>query len=574
MTALVSAVGLCALVAALVLPALWVARLSTLSRRDRAFFGLRRWLARSIRERFGGYAHELMPVDDSLPAQWDGQRGPAPSVAVIGAGLAGMGAACDLAERGLSVTLIDKNGYLGGKVGAWYETAEDGTKLEVEHGFHAFFRHYYNLGRFLDRTGVRPHMTAIDDYLIVEQDGTEWRFKDVEESPVLNLVALAKGGLYRFRDILFTRALHEMDIFLAYDREQVFAELDDVSYRTFAERAELPAKLRLVFNTFARAFFSDDDRLSMAELVKSFHFYYLSHDQGLIYDYPAGDYQDCVLGPIARYMEERDVEVRLGTEVGPIAPLADGGFMVDGERFDHVVLATSSVGARAIAEASPALRQRAPRLVERLAKLEPSQRYAVWRLWIDRDVREGLPVFVSTERKRVLDSVSLYHRITPQARRFAEGGGAVVELHCYAVPDDLDEAAIRQSFLAELEHYFPELSGMRIQHEVLQVRQDFTAFHVGMAADRPTTETELEGLYLAGDWVRLPCPAMLMEAAFTSGLLATNALLAEHGLRPYPVLTVPTRGLLHEVRLEKLAALGKRASDGAADEPLNPAAAR
>ena len=125
------------------------------------------------------------------------------------------------------------------------------------------------------------------------------------------------------------------------------------------------------------------------------------------------------------------------------------------------------------------------------------------------------------------------------------------------MPDELDEAAIREAFLAELKHYFPELDGMAVKHEVLQLRKDFTAFHVGMAAGRPETDTEVEGLYLAGDWVRLPCPAMLMEAAYTSGLIAANAVLAEHGLRPNRVLSVPTRGLLYEVRQKKLEAMGK-----------------
>ena len=562
-------VSVAVLVMAVFFAALAIARPATLPPRERAFFGLRNWLAGRIRRRFGGYAHPLVAVDETLPLRWDPATGKAPRVAVVGAGLAGMGVACDLSERGLSVTLIDKNRYLGGKVGAWYETAADGTQLEVEHGFHAFFRHYYNLNGFLDRTGVRPNMKAIDDYLIVEEDGTEWRFKEVEPSPVLNLIALAKGGLYRFRDILFTRALHEMDVFLAYDEEQVFAELDDVSYRAFAERAELPPKLRLVFNTFARAFFSDDDRLSMAELIKSFHFYYLSHDHGLLYDYPAGDYQECVLGPIARYMDERGVEVRLGVEVGSLVPVEERGFEIDGERFDHVVLATSSVGARAIAASSPRLRERAPDLVDSLTALRPSQRYAVWRLWVDRDVRDGLPVFISTERKQVLDAVTLTHRITAAAGRYAEDGGAVLELHCYAVPDELEEPQIREAFLGELAHYFPELAGMKVVHEVLQVRQDFTAFHVGMATGRPETTTSVPGLYLAGDWVRLPCPAMLMEAAYTSGIFAANAVLAEHGLRPQPVLTVPTRGLLYEVRQKKLEALAHGSSG-----QMRPAVAR
>ena len=45
----------------------------------------------------------------------------------------------------VSVTLLERNPYLGGKLAGWREPASDGTPVDVEHGFHAFFRHYYNL---------------------------------------------------------------------------------------------------------------------------------------------------------------------------------------------------------------------------------------------------------------------------------------------------------------------------------------------------------------------------------------------------------------------------------------------
>ncbi len=35
---------------------------------------------------------------------------------------------------------------------------------------------------------------------------------------------------------------------------------------------------------------------------------------------------------------------------------------------------------------------------------------------------------------------------------------------------------------------------------------------------RPTVKTKVENLFLAGDWVKLENPAMLMEAATTSAL--------------------------------------------------------
>lgn len=506
---------------------------------DRPFFGFRRQLGRMIRRRLGGYRQRVNAVDPALPTRVAEPR----RALVIGSGLAGLGSAALLAERGFDVTVIDRNDHIGGKIGAWREQ-HAGTPLEVEHGFHAYFRHYYNLNRFLLKTGVRAHMKRIDDYLIVDVRGRRYRFADVETSPLLNLISLAKAGLYRFRDVLFNRASHRLEAFLRYDRDTTFAALDGVSYRDFADSARIPASLRLVFNTFARAFFADADRLSMAELVKSFHFYYLSHDLGLLYDYPAGDHRQCVLEPIEAHLRRHGVRFELGRGVSRIA-VEGTGYVVDGERYDYCVLAANADAARAIACASPDLRAHCPRTVRRLETLRPSQRYAVLRVWIDRDLVEDMPVFVSTERREALDAFALIHRISPTAERWAKAhAGAVLELHCYAVPDELADDQVEATLLGELLAYFPELEGMRIHHRSLSLRADFTALHVGMAKDRPTHRTELDTLVLAGDWVALPIPAMLMEAAYSAGLYAANHVLAREGLRQEPVFSVPLRGLL------------------------------
>jgi isorenieratene synthase len=89
----------------------------------------------------------------------------------------------------------------------------------------------------------------------------------------------------------------------------------------------------------------------------------------------------------------------------------------------------------------------------------------------------------------------------------------------------------------------PELRGYTIRREFFQLKDDFSSFHVGMEGSRPATTTDVDGLVLAGDWVRLPVPAMLMEGAFTSGLYAANAILGEHGLREEPIYSVPLRGV-------------------------------
>ncbi|MEM1009230.1 MAG: amine oxidase, partial [Myxococcota bacterium] len=157
------------------------------------------------------------------------------------------------------------------------------------------------------------------------------------------------------------------------------------------------------------------------------------------------------------------------------------------------------------------------------------------------------------DRKTLLDSVSIYHRMEEQSKQWVEQHGwSVIELHSYAVPDTLqDPQQVRAHLLEEFIHYFPECQGMQIQHEYMQFRRDFPSFQTQLHAHRPTVQTEIPSLCLAGDWVKLPCPAMLMEAAHTSGMLATNHFLQQHNLQTYPIYSVPLRGLTAKRRQSK-----------------------
>ena len=73
-----------------------------------------------------------------------------PRAVVVGAGIAGLAAATGLAERGVGVDVVEREEYLGGRVGAWTERV-DGVELAMNRGFHAFFRQYYNLRALLRR---------------------------------------------------------------------------------------------------------------------------------------------------------------------------------------------------------------------------------------------------------------------------------------------------------------------------------------------------------------------------------------------------------------------------------------
>jgi len=497
---------------------------------------------RFVRRRLGGYRHRAVAPRVDLPGP---VQGVSPRVAVVGGGLAGIGAAATLAERKVEVTLLERNEYLGGKIGAWKSSVGNGEQT-VDHGFHAFFRQYYNLNRFLDRLGLREGFCEIEDYLIIDRNDRHWTFGDVATQPVLNIIDLGRRGFYRLGDMVSRRTRTRMESFVRFDMDETYARWDDVTFDRFCDDAALPDELRVSFRTFARAFFSDGADLSTADVLRAFHFYYLSHDHGLMYDYPLGDYETTLLTPIRKYLERHGVDVRLGAETRRIECGEQRRFRIGDEEYDWIVLAADIPGAQRVIAGSPWLRDEAPRFVSDIEALRTSNGYAIWRIWVDRDVRPGLPTFINVDRLRVLDSVTLYHRITDEARQWAtEHEGAVLELHSYALPPDVQaEADVRRVFLEELARYFPETTNLVIHAEALQVRHDFPAFAPGQRAHRPSPKTPVPGLLMAGDWVKLPYPMTHMEAAFTSGLVCANVIFDELGLRQAPIDCVAPKGIL------------------------------
>src|SRR3954452_1777803 len=95
-----------------------------------------------------------------------------PHVVVVGGGIAGLAAATGLPERGGAVYVVERQPYLGGRVGGWTDSLPDGTAVAMNRGFHAFFRQYYNLRSLLRRVDpVLAMLTPVDDYPLVDAHG-------------------------------------------------------------------------------------------------------------------------------------------------------------------------------------------------------------------------------------------------------------------------------------------------------------------------------------------------------------------------------------------------------------------
>jgi isorenieratene synthase len=205
---------------------------------------------------------------------------------------------------------------------------------------------------------------------------------------------------------------------------------------------------------------------------------------------------------------------------------------------DAVVIATDFATTRRLVAGSPAPADPAWR--ERIAETTAAPRFAVWRLWLDRLVDAGRAPFLGTSGYGPLDNVTVLERFEAGARAWsAEHGGSVVEVHAYALPDDVDEDSVREQLRTELGRVYPETLAAGVVAQEWLVMHDCPLVGTGPWLRRPEVSTPDARVVLAGDGVRCDYPVALMERAATTGFLAANALLARWELAGHDVWTVP-----------------------------------
>ncbi|MEU4301143.1 FAD-dependent oxidoreductase [Kitasatospora aureofaciens] len=484
-----------------------------------------------------------------------------PRVAVVGGGIAGLAAATALAERGIAVTLHEREPVLGGRVAGWPVRLADGSTATMSRGFHAFFRQYYNLRGLLRRTDPGlTRLAALPDYPLRHRSGLTDSFARVPRTPPLSAAGFVLlSPTFGLRDLAALNARAALPL-LDVRVPEVFERYDDTSAHDFLERINFPRAARhLAFEVFSRSFFTDPRHLSAAELLLMFHIYFLGSSEGLLFDVPTEPYPQGLWQPLAGYLGNLGVDLRTASPVDRVRPLADGDIEVvtagrGVERHQAVVLALDAGGLRRLVAASEHLG--GPRWRADIAALRTAPPFLVSRLWLDRPVAAHRPGFLGTSGYDGLDNVSVLDRWEGEAARWAaRTGGSVVELHAYAVDGDADRAGVQERMTARLHEVYPETRGARLVDVHHEWRGDCPVFPVGGWSRRPGVITPHPAVVLAGDLVRTDLPVALMERAATTGFQAANVLLARWGVAGQTLWSVPRAG-----RCRPLRAVARRAA--------------
>jgi carotenoid phi-ring synthase / carotenoid chi-ring synthase len=467
-----------------------------------------------------------------------------PHVVVVGGGIAGLTAATGLAERGVTVDVIERCPYLGGRVGGWTDTLPDGTAVAMNRGFHAFFRQYYNLRNLLRRADSQLAMlTPVDDYPLIDGEGRRDTFRGLPLTPPFNAVAFALSSpTFRLRDLVRLNAAAAAPL-AAVSVPDIYRRLDHRDADSFLRDINFPDAARhLAFELFSRSFFAEPTDLSAAELAAMFHIYFLGSSEGLVFDVANANFDVALWNPLHRHLESLGVRIHTGTSVtevrtdGRLAVRCDTAPQFDA---DGVVLATDVAGLQRIVENSPALGDDTWR--KSVAELGTAPPFVVQRLWLDRPMNSDRAPFMGTGGRPPLDNVSVLERYECEAKAWSDRtGGSVVELHAYALTTP--HVDLRDQLLDRLGELYPEAKRAGAVGEKVLCHNDCPRFAPGDFADRPGVVTPHEAVVLAGDGIRIDLPVALMERAATTGWAAANRLLERFGIRGHALHTVPNHG--------------------------------
>lgn len=461
---------------------------------------------------------QVGPSQDADRTPWD--------VAVVGGGIAGLSAACDLTDSGLRVCVLERRPYVGGRASSYMHP---GTGEVVDNCQHILLGCCTNLVHFYQRLGVLDRVRWYDRLVFLTPGGGRSDlFAGSMPPPLHSARSFLAASVFSFADkIAIGRAMMAFLRGLPADTEENFAHWLERHRQT---RGAVDRFWRPVM---VSALNDDLDRISVRYAGKVARESFLGSAAAGHMGVPTVPLSE-LYGHAVEYIHARGGEVRLRTNVRGMARETKSQCWSIATQADNGAGQGSSVQARAVVLALPfeAMQRLLPALPPLPAGTENTLQRDLGRfahspitgihLWFDRKITD-------LEHAVLLDRTIqwMYHKSLLQPQVRGESPGDYIELVVSASKSlaPMPRQQIIDLAVRELAEFFPVVRGARLLKAtvVKEVRATFSVTP-GLDAYRPGPVTPWPGTYLAGDWTATGWPAT-MEGAVRSGHIAAEAVL-------------------------------------------------
>ncbi|OWA35940.1 carotene 7,8-desaturase [Saccharibacillus sp. O16] len=435
---------------------------------------------------------------------------------IVGAGLAGLACAFELADQGRPVLVLEAAPYVGGRTANWNENG-----MDVESGFHKFIGYYSLLPELLERAGI-----DLNEMLFWEKS-METRHPEAEEAGIFGLDVIraplktALGALGNNKYLTPADKASLIPFFTAGFKDYLSnpEELDEIPLQTYAKRHHVTdqALERILEPLSSGIFFLPPDQYSSYAFFGLFAPGIPRLHKMRIGAF-SGGMTDVMSQPLADAIE------RLGGTVRTSAPVRElmieegavtGVILENGEHLEaaHVVVAANI--------------RRAQMLLA-----EPF-----------RDVSWFAPFFELEAMPHVTAQFELPEPLLPQDRttfgpgtslgsfgeqsrttfRSKSGRTSIILVD----PDtlvDLPEEEVWRRTVDGLKAIGLDGVDQTTDYRIIRGDENFYRLSAGSEKKRPKQITPIPGLFLAGDYTKQPFLAT-MEGAVISGQRAARGIL-------------------------------------------------
>jgi squalene-associated FAD-dependent desaturase len=453
---------------------------------------------------------------NSIQDQTSGKQN---TVTVVGGGVAGLSAACALADAGFRVTVLERRGYLGGRASSYLHP---GTGEVIDNCQHVLFGCCTNLIDLYRRIGMTDKIFWDSRMTMIEPGGRRSVLApSFLPAPMHGLPAILRARCFTLRDKL--SLFFALTAILLGPKPSPKRSLFDWLERHLQSRGAMDRFWRLVI---ASALNADLDKIRLPSAFKVIRQVFLNSPTAGNMGMSTIPLSELYQGA-KKYLEDRRGSIQFNQNVES-ATWDEGSrswtIRTQGGEFssEQMILALPFEATAKLLPSLPA-NEGAARLASRIKVIEHWPICSV-HLWFDREITE-------LDHAVLLDCDIhwMYHKSRWQPRRDSKASYMELVVSASREFAALNREQALERAMSQLADYFPEVRKARLVKSALIKEMRATAnVPPGVDFTAPDAVSPWPNCFLAGDWTATDW-ASTMESAARSGYLAAEALCRSLG---------------------------------------------